>query len=107
MKYQIKTDMTSSYYQLELIKASKRYCGVHTPFKGIRVYNRGVMGLPGVESALEELTCLVLGDLVKEGRVCKLADDLIIGGSTVQETLETFALVLHKLQEKKIETQPN
>ena len=102
----IKTDMTASYYQIQLKKESKRYCGVHTPFKGLRVYNVGVMGLPGVESALEELTCLILGDLVKEGRVCKLADDIIIGGKSAKEALETFKLVLHKLQENNIKLNP-
>lgn len=105
-KIVIKSDMSSAYYQLKMMLESKRYCGVHTPFKGIRVYNVGVMGLPGVESALEELTCLVLGDLVKEGRVCKLADDLFIGGNTVQEAMDTFKLVLHKLQENNIKLNP-
>ena len=90
-----------------MLKESQRYCGVHTPFKGVRVYNVGVMGLPGVEAALEELTCLVLGDLVKEGRVCKLADDLFIGESSVEEAMETFKLVLHKFKENNLKLNPS
>ena len=34
------------------------------------------MGMPGSETAFEELTCRVLGDLLEEGVVVKLADDL-------------------------------
>ena len=58
----LKTDMSQAYWQIEMKKESKRFCGIHTPYKGVLVYNVGSMGLPGVESALEELTCLVLGE---------------------------------------------
>ena len=105
-KLLIKTDFSSAYYQLLLKKSSKKYCGVHTPFKGVWVYNVGVMGLPGVEVALEELTNLLLGDMVKEGRVAKLADDLFIGGNTVQELQENFQLVLQKLLDSDIRLSP-
>ena len=101
-RYIIKTDLTTAYWQLLMNKSSKKYCGVHTPFKGVYVYNVGVMGLPGVEVALEELTCLILGDIVQQGRVAKLADDLFIGGNTVEELLNNFHLVLQRLLENNI-----
>ena len=101
-RYIIKSDMTKAYWQLKLKNSSKRYCGVHTPYKGLRVYNVGCMGLPGVEVALEELTCLILGDLVKEGRVAKIADDLLIGGNSPEELLRNFEEVLHRLLECNI-----
>jgi hypothetical protein len=66
------------------------------------VYNVGCMGLPGVEVALEELTCLLLGEMVKERKVAKLADDLFVGGNTVQELRENFQRVLQKLMENDI-----
>ena len=106
-KYLIKADMSESYYQLEMHKDSKKYCGVHTPYKGVLVYNVGSMGLPGVEVALEELTCLILGDMVKDGRVCKLADDLFIGGDSPKTLLENFHTVLHKLHENNIKLKPS
>ena len=43
-----------------------KYCGVATPFKGVRVYVRSAMGMPGSETALEELMCRVLGHLLQE-----------------------------------------
>ena len=52
-----------------------KYCGVATPFRGVRVYTRSAMGMLGSETALEEIMCRVLGDLVREGHVTKLADD--------------------------------
>ena len=78
-KFVITTDLTSAFYQIPLSKASMKYCGVVTPFRGVRVYIRCAMGMPRSETALEELMCRVLGDLL-EGVVAKIADDLYCGG---------------------------
>ena len=98
----LKTDLTESYFQIPLKKNSMKYCGVVTPFKGIRVYTAGCMGLPGTEVALEELTCLLFGDLVKQGKVAKLADDLFLGAATPGELLATFEEVLGILLENNL-----
>ena len=50
-KYIIKSDLTRAFYQIPLSKASMKYCGVATPFRGIRVYTRSAMGMPGSETA--------------------------------------------------------
>ena len=39
-----------------------KYRGVATPFRGVRVYTRAAMGMPGSETTLEEHMCRVLGD---------------------------------------------
>lgn len=97
-----KTDMSNAYFQIKMKKSSKKFCGVHTPYKGLRVYNVGVMGLPGVEVALEELTSLILGDMVAEGKVAKLADDLFIGGKSTEEFKQNLQDVLIRLYENNI-----
>ncbi|MCG7875882.1 MAG: RNase H-like domain-containing protein [Candidatus Thiodiazotropha endolucinida] len=101
-KYMIQTDLTSAFYQIPLSKQSMKYCGVATPFRGVRVYTRCAMGMPGSETALEELMCRVLGDLLQEGIVAKLADDLYCGGSTPQELLHNWERVLHVLQKSDL-----
>lgn len=103
----IKSDMSESYNQIKVKRESKKYLGVHTPYKGLLVYNVGAMGLPGVEVALEELTCLIVGDLVQQGKVCKLADDFIIGGDGVQELKQTFQVVLQRFLENNIKLNPS
>ena len=97
-KYIIVTDLTSAYYQIPLSKDSLRYCGVATPFRGIRVYTRCAMGMPGSESALEELMCHVIGDLLQDGCVAKLADDLFCGGNTPEELLQNWQRVLQAME---------
>ena len=96
-KYIIVSDLSQAFYQIPLAKNSMKYCGVVTPFKGVRVYRRCAMGIPGSETALEELMCRVLGDLLQEGCVAKIADDLYCGGNSHQELLTNWRKVLTAL----------
>ena len=84
-KYIITTDLISAFYQIPLSRESMKYCGVSTPYRGTRVYVRSAMGMPGSETALEELMCHVLGELLQAGAVAKIADDLYCGGNTPAE----------------------
>ena len=43
------------------------------------------MGIMGSETALEELMCRVLGDLLEEGVIAKITDDLYCGGDDEAE----------------------
>ena len=96
-KYIAVTDLTSAFHQIPLSKASMKYCGVATPFKGIRAYTRCAMGMPGSETALEELICRILGHLLQEGVVAKIADDLYCGGSSPDELLYNFTRMLEAI----------
>ena len=96
-KHIVKTDLTSAFYQKPLAQESMKYCGVATPFKGVRVYKRSAMGMPGSETALEELMCRVLGHLLQEGSVVKIADDLYCGGDSPRELLQNWRKLLHAL----------
>ena len=81
-KYINKSDLTSAFYQIPLSRDSMKYCGVATPFKGVRVYVPSTMGAPGSKTALEELMCHVLGHLLEEGRSSRL-----LMTSTVEPTV--------------------
>ena len=94
----IVSDLSSAYWQMELDKNSMRFCGVATPFKGIRVYGRGAMGMPGTETALEEMMTRILGDQMTEGKVTKLADDIYCGGSSVENVTNNWEEVLKALE---------
>ena len=95
------TDLLKSFYQIPLSHSSMKYCGVATPFKGIRVYTRSAMGLPGSETCLEELMSRILGDLIQEGCVAKIADDLYVSGNSPEGVLHNWRRVLSLLQQKQ------
>ena len=67
--YIITTDLTNAFHQIPLSRISSKYCGVVTRFKGVRVHTRCAMGMPGSETALGELMCRVLGELIQKGTV--------------------------------------
>ena len=52
------------------------YLATVTPYKGIRVYARSAMGMPGSAEYLDELTSRVLGVYVQEGWLVLIHDDL-------------------------------
>jgi len=93
----IVSDLTSAFYQIPLARECMKYCGVATPFRGVRVYARSAMGIPGSETALEGLMCRVLGDLLQAGIVAKIADDLYCGGNSPDELLRNWSSVLQAL----------
>ena len=101
-KYIIQTDLTQAFYQIPLAKNSIKYCGISTPFRGTRVYARSAMGMPGSETALEELMSRVLGELIENGYVAKVADDLYCGGNTPRELLLNWRKVLKALDTNKL-----
>ena len=46
-KFLVISDLLKSFYQIPLARSSMKYCGVATPFEGIRVYTRSAMGMRG------------------------------------------------------------
>ena len=106
-KYIICTDLLSAFYQIPLSRASMKYCGICTPFKGVRVYQRSAMGMPDSETALEEMMCKLFGDLIQEGHVAKIADDVYIGGNTPEELLKHWTSFLSITQKNNITLSPS
>ena len=66
-----------------MAKSSMKYLGTVTPYKGLRVYTRSAMGMPGSSETLQELLPRVLGDLMQKDFVVVIADDIHVGGNKV------------------------
>ena len=64
------------------------------------------MGMPGSETALEELMCRILGDCLKDGVAAKLADDLYCGADTPEELLVNWTRILDALRKSNIKLSP-
>ncbi|KAJ8404322.1 hypothetical protein AAFF_G00340950 [Aldrovandia affinis] len=72
----------------QLVQKSHQLCRVRATVFG--VYVRSAMGMPGSETALEELTCRVFGELLEQGHVAKVADDLYCGANTLEDLLAVW-----------------
>jgi hypothetical protein len=106
-KHIIQSDLTKAFFQIPLDRNSMKYCGVATPYKGVRVYTRSAMGMPGSETALEELMCRVLGDHIQDGYVTKIADNLFVGGNTLDELYQNWEKVLSTLDRCELRLSPS
>ena len=106
-KYIIQSDLCKAYFQIPLEPSSMKFCGVATPFKGVRVYVRSAMGMPGSESALEEVMCRVLGTMIEAGQVVKLADNLYCGGNSLGELCNNWEELLKSLSRNNLHLSPS
>ena len=96
-KYIITTDLRDAFYQIPLDKQSMQWCATQTPYRGLRVYQVASQGLPGSSEWLEELLSLLFGQLVQEGWLAKVADDMYVGGDTVDQLYDNWSQVLNIL----------
>ena len=101
-KYLIKTDLTKSFFQIKVAEDSIAYLGTITPFKGVRVYTRAAMGMPGSSEWLSELMSRVVGDLVMAGYILMIADDLYVGGSTIEELITSWENLLARMEKNNL-----
>ena len=106
-RYIIKTDLRDSFYQIPLEKSSMKWCGTQTPFRGLRVYVVSAQGMPGSSETLEELLCTVIGHLVQDGCAAKIADDLYIGGQSVDELIQNWRRVLEIMHQNGLKLKPS
>ena len=102
LKYMIQTDLKQAFFQIPLSKASLKFCGVCTLFKGVRIYTRSAMGMPDSETVLEELLNRVLGEFIQDGFVTKIADDLHVGGDSPSDLLSNWSRVLGALKRNNL-----
>ena len=105
-KFIISTDLKDAFYQIPLAKESMKWCATVTPFRGIRIYLVASQGLPGSSEWLEELLCLLFGEKVQKGEVAKVADDLLVGGNTIEELYCNWAEVLDILKKNGLRLKP-
>ena len=101
-KHIIVTDLKSAFLQLNVARDSMKWLGTVTPFKGLRVYTRAAMGLKNSSEYLEEVLSRVLGDLLAQGILVKIADDLFIGGNTMDELISNWSIVLQRLSDNNL-----
>ena len=101
-KYIIATDLRDAFYQIPLEEESMKWCATPTPFKGLRVYTASAQGMPGSSETLEEMMCTVLGPLIQEGVVAKIADDLYIGGADVSSLFDNWKRTLERIRSSNL-----
>ena len=88
--------------KLVWIRTQKKWLGTNSPYKGMYVYNVAPMGLKNMAEYLEELVSHVLSHLLAAGILTKIADELIVGGNTINELLDNWSNVLQVLRDNNL-----
>ena len=105
-------DFTDFYFQIpfntETPRSKKKmaYLCIRTAF-GTLCFQRAAMGLLGMDVVQDELTDKLFGDLVLEGKVCKIADNVYFGGETVDEMISVLKIILDRCMAASLRIKPS
>ena len=111
-KFMSEFDFTNMFYQIKMKRKEQKdkdklaYLTIQSE-QGTLVYVRGPQGLPGVSESQEELTDVVLGDMVVDGKAVKFADNVFIGGATEKEFIENFTEICRRIKNSNLRVGPS
>ena len=99
--FHIELDFSNYYWQNSIpIQDSEKLAVCH-PFGGLRVYTVSPQGLRNSAEWGSEILARMYGDLVKEKKCTRIADQIYVLGNSLTELIVNFKIV-HKEQEKPI-----
>ena len=103
----IKTDLHQGFFQNHLHPKAFQWCAIQSPFGGIRYFKRSIQGLIGQTEEQDELLAKVLSNELKQSKCVKIADDIFVGGKTMQEAIDNWTDVLKKMSDNNLKLSPN
>ena len=74
---------------------------------GTLAYARGPNGLLGMDAVCDELTDKILGDMVLQGKVAKLADNIYFGAETIEGLHNIFREILRRCWISNLRIKPS
>ena len=101
------TDLTDAFSQMNMRKDRRKYLCFLTPHKGIMCYTSGPQGLLGMSEYLDNLTDLILGDLIMDNICMKIHDQLFVGGKDEKILLNNWDTVLARLGKCNLRLKPS
>ena len=104
--YMISGDLTNSFYQRWIAKRKLPYMAFHSPYKGMYILARSAQGMKNQSEGLDQMMRVVLGELIKQGKARKIADDVQAGGRTIDEAIDNFEEVLFHLEKNNLKMDP-
>ena len=78
----------------------------HSPYKGMYILARSAQGMKNQSEGLDQMLRVVLGDLIKQGKARKIADDIQAGGETIDDAIDNFEKLLAELDKNNIKLDP-
>ena len=104
-------DFTDFYLQIKFRMSSERekdklgFLCIRTA-QGTLCFSRATMGLLGMDTYQDELTDRLLGDLVLQGHVVKLADNIYFGAESMKKFVSIFKVILGRCSAANLKLKP-
>ena len=93
-KFIILMDLKSWHWQIPVARSSMRFLGTSTPYGGDRVYVVQPQGYLNATENADRVILRVLEPAMKAKKCIRMADNMIVGGSTPEEAARNYELVL-------------
>ena len=93
-KYIILLDLRSWHWQIPVAKSSMRFLGTSTPYGGNRVYTVQPQGYLNATENADRVIIKVLEPAIRNKQCVRMADNMIVGGTTPIEAAENYEMVL-------------
>ena len=95
-KYHIELDLSHCFWQGSMSPSDSQYLATPHPFGGLRVYTREPQGIRNASEHNSERLARIFGDLERDQKMCRMADGLYIGGSTLEELSNNLSTVFNR-----------
>ena len=111
-KYCSEIDFRDCYFQIPFDLSSARvrrklaYLAIKTAF-GTMIFTRAAQGLLGMDVYQDEMMQKMFGDLILQGKVITLADNVYLGASTIQGMQDILEELLSRCEAANIKIKPS
>ena len=105
-KYFAELDLSAYFFQGGLRREDCAFLGIMHPFRGPLVYTASPQGLKNSSELSYNRLGKVYGDLVKEGRMTRMADGVFPLGNSHEELLENYTEVLDRAEKAGLTFKP-
>ena len=106
-RYFVELDLTSYFFQGGVRRQDCAFLGVMHPFDGPLVYTASPQGLKNSSEHSYNRLGLIFGDMIREGRMTRMADGLFPLGQCHEELLLNYIEVLDRIQRAGMTLKPS
>ena len=105
-EFVITSDLTDSFWQRHIREDKKPYFAFHSPFRGTYIFLRSSQGFLNQSEGLENLVRIVLQKGIADGWVVVHADNIYVGGNTMDLATDRWDYVLCELDKNGLKLSP-
>ena len=105
--FHIELDFSNYYWQNSIPREDSARLAISHPYEGLRVYVVSPQGLRNSAEYGSEILARIYGDMVKDKKCTRIADQLYILGGSLTELSENFKMALQRARNANLTFKPS